>query len=203
MRLRSSLGVRDRGHRGDRGRSRSGQQRVHRVSTTRRGATARRPNDREIPARPRDAALQEAVGAHPLGPFQTYTVQGMGELWEQMAASATRPASRWRCTCPKGGISCSVSTATNRCRPCHRAAARGGRPAAVCGACAGSGWAILPLVPQPDRPSLTPRELEAPRWTMEGKTPGKWGHLGISERTAVLHLNNAMHKLGVSKHPPC
>ena len=53
-----------------------------------------------------------------------------------------------------------------------------------------------------DRPSLTPRELEALRWTMEGKTAWEVGGiLGISERTAVLHVNNAMHKLECSsKH---
>lgn len=51
-------------------------------------------------------------------------------------------------------------------------------------------------------PSLTPRELETLRWTMEGKTAWEVGTLlGISERTAVLHVNNAMHKLGcVNKH---
>lgn len=53
-----------------------------------------------------------------------------------------------------------------------------------------------------DRPSLTPRELEALRWTMEGKTAWEVGSiLGISERTAVLHIQNAMRKLGsVNKH---
>lgn len=51
-------------------------------------------------------------------------------------------------------------------------------------------------------PSLTPRELETLRWTMEGKTAWEVASLlGISERTAVLHANNAMHKLGcVNKH---
>ena len=59
-----------------------------------------------------------------------------------------------------------------------------------------------PLLPQVDLPTLTPRELEALRWTMEGKTAWEVGAiLGISERTAVLHVNNAMHKLGcTSKH---
>jgi len=49
---------------------------------------------------------------------------------------------------------------------------------------------------------LTPRELEALRWTMEGKTAWEVGAiLSISERTAVLHINNAMHKLDCSnKH---
>jgi DNA-binding CsgD family transcriptional regulator len=61
------------------------------------------------------------------------------------------------------------------------------------------------LVPAPsdtNLPSLTPRELETLRWTMEGKTAWEVANvLGISERTAVLHANNAMHKLGcVNKH---
>jgi len=61
---------------------------------------------------------------------------------------------------------------------------------------------LVPPEVQAERPSLTPRELECLRWTMEGKTAWETGEvLGISERTAVLHINNAMHKLGsVSKH---
>lgn len=61
---------------------------------------------------------------------------------------------------------------------------------------------LVPLPLQPETPKLTPRELEALRWTMEGKTAWEVGAiLGISERTAVLHVNNAMHKLGcVNKH---
>jgi DNA-binding CsgD family transcriptional regulator len=53
-----------------------------------------------------------------------------------------------------------------------------------------------------ETPSLTPRELEALRWTMEGKTAWEVGSiLGISERTAVLHIQNAMRKLGsINKH---
>lgn len=61
---------------------------------------------------------------------------------------------------------------------------------------------LLPETQQPERPALTPREIEALSWTMEGKTAWEVGQiLGISERTAVLHVNNAMHKLGcVNKH---
>ena len=53
-----------------------------------------------------------------------------------------------------------------------------------------------------DGPSLTPRELEALRWTMEGKTAWEVGSImNIAERTAVLHLQNSMHKLNcVNKH---
>jgi DNA-binding CsgD family transcriptional regulator len=61
---------------------------------------------------------------------------------------------------------------------------------------------LVPEASQPERPGLTPRELESLRWTMEGKTAWEVGSiLGISERTAVLHVNNAMHKLKcVNKH---
>jgi DNA-binding CsgD family transcriptional regulator len=61
---------------------------------------------------------------------------------------------------------------------------------------------LVPGPVDPSLPSLTPRELETLRWTMEGKTAWEVGHvLGITERTAVLHVNNATHKLGcVNKH---
>jgi DNA-binding CsgD family transcriptional regulator len=60
-------------------------------------------------------------------------------------------------------------------------------------------WRVL--MPKPQDAStihvrLTPRELECLRWTMDGKTAWEVGGiLGIAERTAVLHLTNAMHKL--------
>jgi len=55
---------------------------------------------------------------------------------------------------------------------------------------------------EPDFPSLTRRELECLRWTMEGKTAWELGRiLDISEQTAVRHTHNATKKLGcVSKH---
>lgn len=61
---------------------------------------------------------------------------------------------------------------------------------------------LIPATAEPGLPALTPRELETLRWTMEGKTAWEVANvLGISERTAVLHANNAMHKLGcVNKH---
>lgn len=61
---------------------------------------------------------------------------------------------------------------------------------------------LVPAEQTSDVPQLTARELEALRWTMDGKTAWEVGAiLGISERTAVLHVNNAMHKLGcTSKH---
>jgi DNA-binding CsgD family transcriptional regulator len=51
-------------------------------------------------------------------------------------------------------------------------------------------------------PSLTPREMEALRWTIDGKTAWEVGMImGVSERTAVMHLSNATKKLEcVNKH---
>ncbi len=59
-----------------------------------------------------------------------------------------------------------------------------------------------PAAKTEDSPSLTPRELESLKWTMEGKTAWEVGAImSISERTAVLHIQNAMHKLSsVNKH---
>jgi DNA-binding CsgD family transcriptional regulator len=62
---------------------------------------------------------------------------------------------------------------------------------------------FAPPPPKPaDSPAMTPRELEALRWTMEGKTAWEVGAImKIAERTAVLHLQNAMHKLAcINKH---
>jgi DNA-binding CsgD family transcriptional regulator len=60
---------------------------------------------------------------------------------------------------------------------------------------------LLPAA-APDLVPLTPRELEALRWTMEGKTAWELGRiLGIAEQTAVRHIFNASKKLGcVNKH---
>ncbi len=61
---------------------------------------------------------------------------------------------------------------------------------------------LVPKAQQAEKPALTPRELEVLRWTMEGKTAWEVGAvLGITERTAVLHINHAMHKLNCNnKH---
>ena len=55
--------------------------------------------------------------------------------------------------------------------------------------------------PERDCP-LTKRELEVLQWTFAGKTAWEVGQiLGITERTAALHVSNAAQKLGaVNKH---
>ena len=65
----------------------------------------------------------------------------------------------------------------------------------------GAARILLPPEPESDVP-LTPLETEALRWTLEGKAAWELGTiLGISEGTAVFHVNSAMHKLrGITKH---
>jgi DNA-binding CsgD family transcriptional regulator len=133
----------------------------------------------------------------------TYVDRGQGELWEQMASFGYRTGIALALHLPEGrhfllgvdrdqplpadAANCSASWPTCSCLRCTR---RTPRCACSCPA------------RRPERPALTPRELEALRWTMEGKTAWEVGAiLGITERTAVLHVNNAMHKLGcVNKH---
>jgi DNA-binding CsgD family transcriptional regulator len=46
-------------------------------------------------------------------------------------------------------------------------------------------------------PSLTPRELETLKWTIDGKTAREVGErLGIAERTVNMHSRHAIKKLG-------
>lgn len=54
------------------------------------------------------------------------------------------------------------------------------------------------LLPQANT-ALTARERECLKWSADGKTAWELGQiLGISARTAVFHLNNAMQKLGAT-----
>jgi DNA-binding CsgD family transcriptional regulator len=60
---------------------------------------------------------------------------------------------------------------------------------------------MAPDVPH-SSPSLTPREAEILRWTMDGKTAWAVGAiLGVTEATVNFHLRNVFKKLGASsKH---
>jgi DNA-binding CsgD family transcriptional regulator len=115
----------------------------------------------------------------------TYVASGVGEIWEQQARFGYRTGIAMALHLPEG-LQRLVADLQLFAVHAQEAALR----------------LLLPTQLQPERPSLTPRELEALRWTMEGKTAWEVGAiLGITERTAVMHLNNAMHKLGcVSKH---
>ncbi len=58
----------------------------------------------------------------------------------------------------------------------------------------------MPPLPLPPTPAgLTPREVEVLRWAGQGKTNWEISEiLGISQRTAKFHVENAIRKLGAS-----
>jgi DNA-binding CsgD family transcriptional regulator len=134
----------------------------------------------------------------------TYTSQGLGELWEEQARFGYRTGIAVALHLPEGrhfamGVARDKPLPTDGGELTRLVAdlqlfAVHAQDAAL--------RLLLPSTLQPERPALTPRELECLRWTMEGKTAWEIGAiLGISERTAVLHVTNAMHKLDcASKH---
>ena len=135
---------------------------------------------------------------------QTYTGQGLGELWEEQAQFGYSTGIAMALHLPEGRH---FVLGVDRDKPLPADSSELQRVVADLQLFAvhAQEAALRLLVPapmQPEKPALTPRELEALHWTMEGKTAWEVGAiLGITERTAVLHVNNAMHKLGcVSKH---
>ncbi|MBP6902751.1 MAG: autoinducer binding domain-containing protein [Burkholderiaceae bacterium] len=136
----------------------------------------------------------------------TYTEAGLGELWEEQARFGYCTGIAMALHLPEGrhfalGVERSQPLPSDRVELMRLVADL------QLFAVMAQDAAARVLVPEPssgpsDRPVLTPRELEVLRWTMEGKTAWEVGTiLGISERTAVLHVNNAMHKLQCSsKH---
>lgn len=134
----------------------------------------------------------------------TYTSQGQGELWEEQARYGYQTGIAMALHLPEGrhfmlGVDRDRSLPKDRHELTRVVAdlqlfAVHALDAAM--------RILVPSDPTGETPVLTPREVEALRWTMDGKTAWEVGSiLGIAERTAVLHLNNAMRKLGcVNKH---
>lgn len=96
---------------------------------------------------------------------------------------------------------CALSTAQLRTRPSvgDRSIENLERLAQAYGLVLGSRAAAAHYgSPAPDvAVKLTPREIEVLQWTFRGKTAWEAATiLGISERTANLHLQNSMRKLG-------
>ncbi len=160
----------------------------------------------DVPSMRRDPVMQHCRN-HSLPIIwdqQTYTRQGLGELWEEQARFGYQTGIAMALHLPEGrhfafGVERDKPLPTDRGELQRLVAdlqlfAVHAQDAAM--------RLLSPAPPTIERPTLTPRELEALRWTMEGKTAWELGTiLGISERTAVLHVNNAMHKLGcASKH---
>jgi DNA-binding CsgD family transcriptional regulator len=135
---------------------------------------------------------------------ETYVTQGAADLWEQQASFGFRTGIAMALHMPEGRH---FLLGVDRDRPLTEDAHELQRLVAdlqlfAVHAQESAVRLLVPSASQPERPALTPRELETLRWTMDGKTAWEVGViLGISERTAVLHVNNAMHKLGcINKH---
>jgi DNA-binding CsgD family transcriptional regulator len=134
----------------------------------------------------------------------TYVKAGQGEMWEHQARFGFRCGIALAIHLPEGrhfvvGVDRDQDLPTDRNELTRMVAslqlfAVHAQDAAM--------RVLVPPSPDQAPPLLTPRELEVLKWTMEGKTAWEVASLlGISERTAVLHANNAMHKLHcVNKH---
>jgi DNA-binding CsgD family transcriptional regulator len=134
----------------------------------------------------------------------TYTELGMGDLWEEQAKFGYRTGIAMALHLP-GGRHFALGVERDEPLPADRRELT--RLVAdlqlfVVHAQEAAMRILAPEAQPKGRPALTPRELEALHWTMEGKTAWELGRiLGISERTAVLHVHNAMRKLDcASKH---
>lgn len=160
----------------------------------------------DIPSMRRDPVMQHC--RHHTLPIiwdqATYTAKGLGELWEEQARFGYRTGICLAMHLPDGRH---FVLGVDRDKPLPVDSAELTRIVADLQLFAvyaqdAALRVMSPITGRSERPKLTPRELEALRWTMEGKTAWETGViLGISERTAVLHINNAMHKLDcASKH---
>ena len=131
---------------------------------------------------------------------ETYVSKGQGELWEHQARFGYQTGVALALHLPEGrhfflGVDRDRPLSTKP-RTLTRVVAELQLFAVHAQDAAFRIFAPPPAKPV-DRPTLTPRELEALNWTMDGKTAWEVGAImSISERTAVLHLQNAMHKLG-------
>ncbi len=135
---------------------------------------------------------------------KTYVAQGLGDKWEEQARFGYRNGIALALHMPEGRH---FFLGVDRDQPVPMHAGELTRVVAdlqlfAVHAQEAALRILAPGAAEPGGPSLTPRELETLRWTMEGRTAREVGDvLGISERTAALHVNNAAHKLGcINKH---
>lgn len=134
----------------------------------------------------------------------TYTKRGLGDMWEEQARFGYSTGIGMAMHLPDGnhfllGVNRDDALPDDRTELTRLVADL--QLFAVC-AQETALKVLLPQVEPEEHPRLTPREVEVLSWTMEGKTAWEVGAIvGITERTAVMHLGNAMHKLGASnKH---
>lgn len=161
---------------------------------------------RHVPSASLDPVLQHCVkqSVPIIWDQSTYTKQGLGNLWEEQARFGYLTGIAMAIHLPEGrhfilGVDRDQALPMDRSELTRIVAdlqlfAVYAQEAAV--------RVMLPSLQADASPHLTVREVEVLRWTMEGKTAWEVGTiLGVTERTAVMHLGNAMHKLGASnKH---
>jgi DNA-binding CsgD family transcriptional regulator len=156
----------------------------------------------------RDPVMQHCRWSHlPISWNQaTYVAVGQGEKWDHQAAHGYRVGIAWAMHPPYGRHLC-VGVDRDQALPTRQdrvVRLMGDLQLFVVYALEGALRVLTPPSSEApcQAPLLTRREVEALSWTMEGKTAWEVGGiLGISEQTAVRHLNNATHKLKcVSKH---
>lgn len=131
---------------------------------------------------------------------QTYVRGGLPEMWEEQAVHGYRAGICFAQHLP-GGRHFVIGVDRDQALP--RSTARQQRMAAdLCLFAAYAQQAALRLLAPQDiaaepQVRLSPRELEALHWSMEGKTAWEVGViLHISEQTATRHIFSAVHKLG-------
>lgn len=128
----------------------------------------------------------------------TYASAGKLEMWEEQETLGFAAGLAVACHLPAGRH---FLVGVDRCQPLPSKPAQITWMAArlqLFAACAleVSTQILLDRLPTRQIVPLTPRELEALRWTMEGKTAWELGCiLGISEQTAARHINRATRKL--------
>lgn len=135
----------------------------------------------------------------------TYVASGADEKWEMQASFGYRAGIAVALHLPRGAH---FLVGVDRDGPLPRdpvelARMTGALQLFICHAQESGFCILMPDVGDAAQAySLSPRELESLRWTMEGKTAWEVGHiLGISEQTAARHLCNAARKLDcTSKH---
>jgi DNA-binding CsgD family transcriptional regulator len=135
----------------------------------------------------------------------TYVCEGKGELWEHQAQFGYSTGIALGLHFP-GGRHFAIGVDSDRPLPTRHRTLAGIVADLQLFAVHAQEAAFRIFAPPAPTPhgqaSLTARETEALRWTMDGKTAAEVGEaLNISERTAVFHLQNAVKKLGcTSKH---
>lgn len=165
-----------------------------------------RPSHENREAGKRDPVMQHCkTSSLPIVWDQTtYTAASMGEHWEEMAPHGYSTGITLALHLPRGRHICVGVDRAGALPACEVTLRRSAADLCLFATMIQEPASRLlmgdDVVRQPA--SLSKRELEVLRWTMEGKTAWEVGYiLGISEQTAARHLSNAARKLNcANKH---